>query len=148
MSRSKPKEETFNIATILDGVNQAEWVYLKGDLSELRDGDKLLVDRLRKPRTGDWVVWIDHDGSHVCEYKSAAQTGEVYAVVVSLLRDLRKPRPKQKPQVNEVADLRHKLERLERAPENEATRFQLETEIYALENQTEPDEEWPEVIAA
>lgn len=143
-TRRKPKQETFNIATVLDGVKQAEWVALSGDNGELHDGDKLLVDRQRKPRKGDWVVWSDDDGHHVCEYTSAAETGEIYAVVVSLIRDFRKPRPKQKARSVQIPALKQKLERLERAPENEGERFRLETEIFRLENPAK--DEWPEVI--
>lgn len=47
-----------------------------------------------------------------------------------------------------IASLRSKLERVERLPENEAVRFEIESEIHALENQRETDDEWPEVIAA
>src|ERR1051326_1019099 len=43
--------------------------------------------------------------------------------------------------------LRQRLNRLERLPENEATAFQLETEIYRLKNES-PADEWPDLIAA
>lgn len=46
----------------------------------------------------------------------------------------------------EVVALREELSRLERLPENEATRFQLEKEIYQLEREANADGEWPQVI--
>ena len=45
----------------------------------------------------------------------------------------------------EIASLQAKLTRLERLPENEAVRFQLESEIYRLEREANADE-WPELI--
>jgi len=48
-----------------------------------------------------------------------------------------------------VAELRAKLERIERLPENEAMRFQIEGEIWKLENESSADDVlWPELIAA
>lgn len=44
-----------------------------------------------------------------------------------------------------IKKLRHKLERLDFEPQNEACRFKLETEIYNLENYCD---EWPELINA
>jgi hypothetical protein len=139
-------QQTFNIATILHGLKQPEYVALTGDRGELRDGDKLLVDRLRKPRKGDWVICDDKDGYHVCEYESAKETGEIYAVVVSLVRDFRKiKRPKSPSPDKRVSQLNAALSRLERVPENEAERFRLETEIFNLEHESNT-EEWPDVI--
>lgn len=47
----------------------------------------------------------------------------------------------------EIETLCARLDRLELLPENEATRFQIETQIYKLEQQTVGDE-WPEIIGA
>jgi hypothetical protein len=44
-----------------------------------------------------------------------------------------------------LTDLRNKLARLERVPENEAIAFQLESEIYRLEQEATLNE-WPDVI--
>lgn len=48
----------------------------------------------------------------------------------------------------ELVDLRARLARLERLPENEGVAFQLESEIYKLENAAPAlgSEEWPDVI--
>ena len=46
----------------------------------------------------------------------------------------------------EVERLRDKLTKLERLPENEATAFQLESEIYKLEREASNANEWPDVI--
>lgn len=46
-----------------------------------------------------------------------------------------------------VSELRDELKRIERLPENEATRFAIQTEIHRLEHEGALDE-WPEVIAA
>lgn len=45
----------------------------------------------------------------------------------------------------EIDTLRRRLEKLDFEPQNEACRFQLETELYQLEQETIADE-WPEVI--
>lgn len=62
------------------------------------------------------------------------------------------PRPrKRSPKRTEIKaddplhDLRERLAKLERVPENEAISFQLQTEIYRLEHETTIDE-WPDVI--
>lgn len=145
ITRRSP-QQTFNIATILDGLKQPEYVALTGNQGDLHDGDYLLVDRQRRPRKGDRVICDDKDGYHVCEYESAAETGPVYATVVSLVRDFRKiKRPKSQSQDKRISGLTAALSRLERVPENEAERFRLETEIYKLQHKSNADE-WPEVI--
>lgn len=48
-------------------------------------------------------------------------------------------------QAEAISLLCAKLEALEFLPENEPTRFQLETEIYKLEHESDTDE-WPDVI--
>jgi hypothetical protein len=54
--------------------------------------------------------------------------------------------PEPEPQDNlRIEELRARLQNLETLPENEAVRFQLETEIYRLEQEQKRDE-WPEVI--
>jgi hypothetical protein len=47
---------------------------------------------------------------------------------------------------SELAKLRRNLETLELLPENEAIRFQLESQVYKLERETENAERWPDVI--
>lgn len=49
-------------------------------------------------------------------------------------------------EADEVTSLRQQLTDLELVPENEAIRFQLETEIFNLETAGGADEEWPDVI--
>lgn len=44
-----------------------------------------------------------------------------------------------------LEQLRRRLDRVEPLPENEAVRFQLETEIYRLEY-AQPEDEWPEFV--
>ena len=46
----------------------------------------------------------------------------------------------------ELVSARAKLAELENLPENEAVRFQLESEIHRLERETKSADEWPEVI--
>ena len=45
-----------------------------------------------------------------------------------------------------LTDLATKLAKLERLPENEAVRFQLESEIYQLERESVAEKEWPDVF--
>jgi hypothetical protein len=56
----------------------------------------------------------------------------------------RKTKPKQNDLV-ELTSLREKLAKLEYLPENEAVRFNLESEIYRLERDADSDE-WPYMI--
>lgn len=53
------------------------------------------------------------------------------------------PEPRES---HELSRLRDRLENLELVPENEATRFQLETQIYKLQREAESVDEWPNVI--
>jgi hypothetical protein len=145
LNSGRSRQQTFNIATILDGIRQPEYVALNGDSGELQSGDYLLVDRQRRPRRGDWVVWSEDNQHHVCRYKSAAETGEIYAVVVSLIRDFRRIKRTNQSKDRGVSRLKSALERLERAPENEGERFRIETEIFNLEHNADT-EEWPDVI--
>ncbi len=46
----------------------------------------------------------------------------------------------------ELENMRQRLMRLERLPENEAIALQLESEIYKLERQNANTDEWPDVI--
>jgi hypothetical protein len=145
LNSRRSRQQTFDLTTILDGIRQPEYVHLvNADDGELHNGDYLLVDRLRRPRKGDWVVWSEDNQHHICRYESAAKTGEIYAVVVSLIRDFRKiKRPKS--QDRKISQLNDALARLERVPENEAERFRLETEIFKLGHVSDM-EEWPDVI--
>lgn len=54
------------------------------------------------------------------------------------------------PAIAEIERLRHQLDALDHAPETEACRFQLETQIYRLEQETNVEadaDEWDEEIA-
>jgi hypothetical protein len=79
---------------------------------------------------------------------------EIHGVLVRLIRDYRK-RPKRSPsgqakqaQNRQVKKLEDALARLERLPENEAERFELESEIYKIEHKGKGAiaDEWPDVI--
>lgn len=110
------------IADEADGSQRREIFTVLGDIGKVLDCDlsdatlEYVDERARFPRPGE----------------------EVTTNLIALDAD-------DEPANPELETLRGKLQRLERVPENEATRFQIESELYKLENQTD---EWPDVIAA
>lgn len=73
-------------------------------------------------------------------HRAKAHDIEILGVVTSEAPEREQPKSN-----NQLDKLRAHLEETELLPENEATRFQLMTEIHRLENAL-PDEEWPEVV--
>lgn len=155
--KTKPRQETFDVTSLLVSNRQPEFVKITATDENFCKGDKLLIDRQRKPRENDWIVWKEsgEDYYHVCRYSRADWTAsqkrdELYGVVVYLIRDFNL-RPKRNlatrtPQENpQLAELKKTLARLERVPENEAIAFQMESEIYRLEQESSGDE-WPDVV--
>lgn len=125
--------------------------------SGVEPGDILVADLSVKAGVGD--IAIENDGG---EYKiRVVEFGEPvpFATVLWVIHNQRPTRSRAKkskaPQSESkatesdtpaIAHLRAQLARLERVPENEATRFHLESEIYRTER--EVDDEWPDLIAA
>src|SRR5688572_10027808 len=64
MPRTKKKTASWSITEIYDGVADGAWITVGTDnIDGLLRGDWLLIDRkLKRPRLGDFVVWIDEDG--------------------------------------------------------------------------------------
>lgn len=154
MPRTNQKREGqfFDLTTLMTGVRDPHYVRVRGDhLFGLVDGDLLLVDRARtNPRVGDYFCWGPTGDLSVALYSDDRDV-EVWGTAVALIRQFPKKTKRQKagkpshdngPQLD---SLRKALAKLERAPENEAERFKLETEIYHLERETGADE-WPDVI--
>lgn len=157
---SKPKHttstrrsrNTFSPLELLEGVPNGHFVIVGDNTVEgLEKGDFVLFDRDRtKPKDGDLTCWGEGQDLTFGYYHTddAERDKPVWGIAVGLVRRFKK-RSKKAPQRGEnreLAGLRGKLDRLERVPENEAVRFQLETEIHRLEQ--EPTDEWPDVIAA
>ena len=69
LNSRRSRQQTFDLTTIMDGIRQPEYVHLvNADDGELHNGDYLLVDRQRRPRKGDWVVWSEDNQHHICRY--------------------------------------------------------------------------------
>lgn len=147
MAVKQKKQAYFDLASIQDGVKSPAYILVgSSDLDGIEDNDLLMVDRARtKPRHGDYVVWEKPNGYTVGYYDSDCEYDDdpVYGIGVCLIRRIKRKR-RTKAKADPAASLKRKLERLERVPENEAIRFELETEIYNLEHETE--EEWPDQV--
>jgi hypothetical protein len=154
----KYEGDTFSIHDLMDGVADPMYVEVCGEtLDGVCNGDVLIVDRARVPQEGELIVWSNRRGNGYevgYYYEDDSEAGDtILGVAAALLRRFhsqtskRIATQKQTPhrEGERVTELRQRLSRLERLPENEGERFKLETEIHRLENQSE---EWPETIAA
>lgn len=155
---SPPRNQLFNITTILKGNAVPVWITVSGELEGVSDGDLVLIDGGRKrPRDGDLVAWgigpYDGEGLTLGFWfkRNGKDPRPVFGIGTAIVRKLqvkkpRQPRAEPKHSIEpELRTLRANLSRLERLPENESERFRLMTEIYDLEHQTHV-EEWPDVI--
>jgi len=157
MSKRKPNADAHDTDERLDlnrhlitNAGETFFVRVSGDQTGfgIAAGDILVADRAITPAPGELA--IVEEGGELCIRAYAG--GDVWATVTYTIH-------KAAGQVfagacetadtrhEEIADLRDQLKRLERLPENEATRFQLETEIEGLERELAADE-WPDTIDA
>lgn len=148
MAAKQKQQATFDLASLVTDLASPAYVHMgSGDESiGVQQGDLLLVDRGRtKPRDGEIVAHGSLQGRlTVGRYDSDYEyDSPLFGVVVTVIRKLKRKR-RTKAKADPTASLKKKLEQLERVPENEAIRFELETEIFNLEHETE--EEWPDHV--
>jgi hypothetical protein len=112
-----------------------------------------LLDLLSSLADGQTLAEFERDAARGCKHCAAAYRRIARGTEQST-PDLAQPTPRPAKQAGQpkeegqrLARLRRELDELERLPENEATCFQLEKQIYDLEREQDVDE-WPEVINA